>query len=214
MEKHLGKTLVAVLLLFGSQQASASGMAHEELTGLAANAGIPALDMEALANGTPIPYPELTPAEPQHLTSKQMAARYKNLLAEGKISRAEYDWLMGVNKLDDMKRGQEDTLDINNRAHKTVWTTLLITEQLSAVFPIAGGVKVADFPIWREGSQDIAAAQLAERMDSIFVEIRGAKRNSPESLEYLAKILVIARDGMDVVWLADMIDHLYTFWGE
>jgi hypothetical protein len=50
-------------------------------------------------------------------------------------------------------------------------------------------------------------------MDSIFVEIRGAKRNSPESLEYLAKILVIARDGMDVVWLADMIDHLYTFWG-
>jgi len=181
-------------------------------------AGLCALaNMEALAAGRPAPYPELMPAEPRHLTSAQKAARYKKLLDEGKLSREEYDWLMGgLNDLDQtFKSGQAFALDIGNRAHKTVWTTLRITGQLDTVFFRAGDRKIAGFPVWREGNSARASQQLADRLDGVFVGIRGAKRNVPGARQTLAGLLTAGRDGeKDVRWLADRIDELYTFWKE
>lgn len=174
-------------------------------------------NMEALAAGRPVPYPGLMPSEPQHLTSVQKAARYKKLFEEGKISRGEYDWLMGgLNDLDQtFKSGQASALDIGNRAHKTVWTTLRVTGQLDTVFFRSGNRKIAGFPVWREGNSARASQQLADRLDGVFVGIRGAKRNIPGARQTLAGLLTAGRDGgKDVRWLADRIDELYTFWKE
>lgn len=171
-------------------------------------------NMEALASGKPLPYPELMPAQPQQLKPAQLAAHYKQLLNEGQISQQDYEWLMaGLNDLSQMnKSSRASRLDINNRAHKTVWTTLYLTEQLKVAFVNAGSLKIAGFPVWEEDAS--AAMRLAGKMDGIFVNMRGAKRNTPDSRDILAGLLSSGRDGKDVRWLADSIDELYTFWGE
>ena len=52
-------------------------------------------NLEALAAGRPVPYPELLPKQQPELPPAQQAVRWKQLLDEGKLTRAEYDWLTG-----------------------------------------------------------------------------------------------------------------------
>jgi len=108
-----------------------------------------------------------------------------------------------------------DALDRSRRAHLTVWTTLLVTDQFFEVFGKSGQREIAAFSVWREGNSPTRASnQLADRMDAVF-RVHGAKNNYPESRANLARLLVAGRDGgKNVRWLADGIDELYTFWKE
>jgi len=175
-------------------------------------------NMAAIAAGKPAPYPEQMPVAPRPLTPVQLVERYNQELKDGLITQDDYDYLVaGLRDLGQLRKwDQESPLDINRRAHKTVWTTLYATGQITTAFADSGDRRIAGFLAWRAGTPEPGVAwQLAGRLDGIFVDVRGARRNVPETRELLTGILSSGRaGGKNVRWLADKIDELYTFWGE
>jgi hypothetical protein len=119
-----------------------------------------------------------------------------------------------------LKSLPSDKLDGNRRAHKTVWTTLFKMEEISRNFDESGSLKVSSI-------KSVAQSQVmpqgymlltivADMVDKVLVEGRGAKRNYNKSYQSAITDLLIrgVNEDRNLKWLADELDHLYTFWQE
>lgn len=101
------------------------------------------------------------------------------------------------------------SLEKTKRAHKTTWFTLTTLEFIPMTpFGAAGGLIVDD-------GQDSYSGHLlaARQLDLIFVEIRGAKRvEGVDQVRVIAQAL--SRKDLNVRAFAELMDSLYTFYGE
>ncbi|RYY02132.1 MAG: hypothetical protein EOO53_13930 [Gammaproteobacteria bacterium] len=110
----------------------------------------------------------------------------------------------------------------NNRACKTVWSTLMALDQISEsqTFKTTGIIKIGDlrfFPI--DGTQavlDVRAQSLALQLDKIFRLIRGATYEADvDQLAAVTALELILKDKEKTVAdLADEADSKYLFFKE
>ncbi len=106
-------------------------------------------------------------------------------------------------------------LNKNFRSHMTTWSTLFTLKQIDKSFMTAGSASVSSFPILSEDTKEIIA--FAVHMDSVFVDVRGAKRNK-KGISYPLLIASLLKEGAsngeNLRWFADQMHALYTFFGE
>lgn len=110
----------------------------------------------------------------------------------------------------------------NNRACKTVWTTLIALDQFSEtqVFKTAGDKKIKTLTFFpKDATGDVVnvrANSLARQLDKIFRLVRGASyEKTITQNKAVAAISEILKDGdKTVADLADACDDAYLFFGE
>ena len=108
----------------------------------------------------------------------------------------------------------------NNRACTTVWTTLFSMQQLSTNFADSGTLTMNQLTFFNElsssdqRSHDIA--MLADHLDNVFVNGRGAKYESgvTHSSAVSGLVGILSEAATTVEQLASTADSLYQFWGE
>ncbi|HAH32005.1 MAG TPA: hypothetical protein DCL44_06800 [Elusimicrobia bacterium] len=104
-----------------------------------------------------------------------------------------------------------------DKAHISTWYDLSNLKEINTNFANSGCIKIAGLRLWHRASASSMsqAEELAEKLDSTWVKLSGAKRKTPESRELLAKALIYGLDnGKDIRWLADRVHELYTFYKE
>ncbi|MEK6704367.1 MAG: hypothetical protein AABZ06_01125 [Bdellovibrionota bacterium] len=108
------------------------------------------------------------------------------------------------------------TLDINRRAHSTVWSTLsaLIPSNSVYTFNMMGEISVFKV-LERSNDSKVDQMQLAVLIDSIFRNIRWAELEYGVSDPVLHVYNTLAQaNSKNVVWFADRMDEIYHFLGE
>jgi hypothetical protein len=106
----------------------------------------------------------------------------------------------------------------NHRACTTTWSTLLVLTQIQEAFPKAGAIPMTDLAFWA-GSDDARrtrAETLAQQVDNIFRQLRGAKYEEGVAGEDAIQKMVaqLLTQGGTVADLAEVSDALYLFWKE
>lgn len=108
----------------------------------------------------------------------------------------------------------------NNRACTTVWTTLFSMQQLSTSFADSGTLTMNELVFFNElSSSDQRAhdiAMLADQLDNVFINGRGAKYESgvTHSSAVSGLVGILSEATNTVEQLASTADSLYQFWGE
>lgn len=110
----------------------------------------------------------------------------------------------------------------NNRACKTVWSTLVALDQLSErqLFKTAGDKKIGTLTFYpKDGSSDVLetrAKALALQMDKIFRVVRSATyENNVTAKKAVNSLVTVLKDGeKTVAELADAADDAYLFFKE
>jgi hypothetical protein len=112
-----------------------------------------------------------------------------------------------------------DWLD-NNRACKTLWTTLYTMHQLSTNFTDSGELKMSDLTFYNPlDSADMrkqAASLLADQLDNTFRIGRGATyEDSFDRTKAITDMTAMLTEAeKQVADLAFTVDTIYNFWGE
>jgi hypothetical protein len=112
------------------------------------------------------------------------------------------------------------TWNINNRACTTVWITLYSTQQLTSNFTDSGALTMNELTFFNElSSSDQRSheiAMLADQLDKIFINGRGAKYEPgvDHSSAVSSLIQVLSEAAQTVADLASVADSSYQFWGE
>ncbi len=109
---------------------------------------------------------------------------------------------------------------INNRACTTLWSTLYSTQQISTNFKDSGSLTMSKLLFYNELSsaeqRSHHIAMMADQLDTIFINGRGAKYevgiNHSSAVNGLVAILSNADNTIEE--LASTADSLYQFWGE
>jgi len=112
------------------------------------------------------------------------------------------------------------TWSTNNRACTTTWTTLYSMQQLTTNFADSGSLTMNQLTYYNElssaeqRSHDIA--MLADQLDNVFINGRGAKYESgvDHSSAVSGLISSLSQASQTVADLASTADGLYQFWGE
>lgn len=110
----------------------------------------------------------------------------------------------------------------NSVACKTIWTTLMVFEQISErqLFKTTGDKKMSDLPFFAKDGTDAVkkarAKSLAIQFDKYFRIARGAKYESDVNKKKAVDSLVTVMKEADklVVDLADVADDMYLFYRE
>jgi len=108
----------------------------------------------------------------------------------------------------------------SKRACTTVWSTLRVLDQNDGPFSMSGDIKVSELTYWSAGStvkmRQLQANSLANQMDNIFREIRGAKYEEGVSREKALQDIVstLMDEEKTISDLAEVADANYIFWGE
>jgi hypothetical protein len=108
----------------------------------------------------------------------------------------------------------------NNRACKTVWTTLRVLDQISKrrTFKTTGDLNIKDltFFVGTDETVQVRAESLAAQMDNLFTELRGAAYEEDfNSKSARAAMVAVLTDGdLTVADLADTADDAFEFHGE
>lgn len=110
----------------------------------------------------------------------------------------------------------------NNRACKTVWTTLMVLDQINEqeTFAATGAIKVGDLTFYpKDGTQDVLAARakaLALQIDKVFRKIRGAVyEEGKDQMQAVTAMTEVLKDkDKTVAEFAGIADDLYRFFQE
>ncbi|WP_455204219.1 hypothetical protein [Kaarinaea lacus] len=110
----------------------------------------------------------------------------------------------------------------NNRACKTVWSTLVALDQMSErqMFKTAGGKKIKSLTFFaKDASGDmlsVRAKAFAHQCDKVFRFVRGAQYEDNVTTQKAINALVkVLKDGEKTVAdLADVADDAYFFFRE
>ena len=109
-----------------------------------------------------------------------------------------------------------EQLDKERLAHTNTWFFLLAFKEIDEVFDKSGSLKMEDFLFWSPFDGNAArlkkARMLAQRLDDSFIKQLRAARTGKISVLDLANVL--AKEGVTVRRLADVVDEGYTFLGE
>jgi len=108
----------------------------------------------------------------------------------------------------------------NNRACTTIWITLYSMQQLTTNFDDSGALTMNELTFYNElSSSDQRAheiAMLADQLDNVFINGRGAKYEAgvTRSSAVSGLVGVLTEATNTVADLASTADSLYQFWGE
>ena len=110
----------------------------------------------------------------------------------------------------------------NNRACKTVWSTLIALDQFSEtqVFKTAGDKKIKTLTFFpKDAAGDVVnvrAKSLARQLDKVFRLVRGAsyEKTITQNKAITAMSEVLKDGDKTVADLADVSDDAYLFFGE
>jgi len=108
----------------------------------------------------------------------------------------------------------------NNRACKTLWSTLFEMHQVSTIFNDSGVLKMSDLTFYNPlDSADMRkqhAAIIADQLDNTFRVGRGAKyEDNFDRTKAITGLTAILTDAeKQVADLASAVDAIYNFWGE
>lgn len=112
------------------------------------------------------------------------------------------------------------TWSTNNRSCTTVWSTLFSMQQLTTNFADSGALKMNELTFFNELSsseqRSHEIAMLADQLDNVFINGRGAKYESgvTHSSAVSGLVAVLTEANQTVADLASTADSLYQFWGE
>lgn len=108
----------------------------------------------------------------------------------------------------------------NNRACKTLWTTLYAMKQITSGFSESGALKMSELAYFNPfDSEDLRkqnAGMIADQLDSTFRHGRGAKfETEMDRTKVISGITALLIDADKLVSdLADLVDSMYNFYGE